>query len=309
MKKVGKLLLILLIIAQHVSPAISQETKNDKELAINIVNKICTNKPTSEDPRKDVISLFNLHTKYSIDHDIENLKNLYADTYINNDGFDKNTYFDLINKTWEQYPIVNYTSIVKNLTIDGDSAKVQMLETATGTTKAPIESVRGLGSIKAESNTYYYLQKIGPYWKIVASDVISEVTSLKYGEAKNIPMSINAPSMVKADQNYTVALSANIPTNYFILASLTNEPITFPQKQPKEVFRNIKRKGIIERVIKANNDNCNEYAVASIGVTKAEISNGQAMNINLSGIAFIMSRVNVVHLTPGKNQTTKEVTK
>ena len=51
---------------------------------------------------------------------------------------------------------------------------------------------------------------------------------------------------------------------------------------------------ILERVFKSNGQNINEYAVASFGITKAEIKNGTELKIYVTGLGFVMSRVNVI---------------
>jgi len=43
-----------------------------------------------------------------------------------------------------------------------------------------------------------------------------------------------------------------------------------------------------------NDKNINEYAVASFGITKAEVKNGREIKIYVTGLGFLMSRVNVI---------------
>ena len=70
----------------------------------------------------------------------------------------------------------------------------------------------------------------------------------------------------------------------------------------------IKRRtaNILERIFRANTDNVNEYIIASIGLTKADI---QDMNIKLSltGFGYTIKRVNII--PQNKYITIKEETK
>ena len=45
---------------------------------------------------KQIKQLFKTHNEYANKHNSAGLKPLYADNYINNDGFDKATYFDTL---------------------------------------------------------------------------------------------------------------------------------------------------------------------------------------------------------------------
>lgn len=260
------------------------------------ISRIGFNKIFSQDPQKEIQDIFSKYAKYSTKQDFEKLENLFADNYINADGFNKKTYFDMIKKTWDLYPEVVYTASIKDIKINNEYAIVQLNEKAYGETKEAYEGINDKGLIQSDSLSFYYLQKFGNAWKITSSSVISETTSLRYGETKNLNLSITAPSQVKAGEEYTASLNLDVPQHSFILASISNEPIIYPQKTPEDVFRNIKRDGILERVLTANKDNYNELAVASVGITKAAILDTQNINIKVTGMAFLMTRVNVINI-------------
>jgi hypothetical protein len=222
------------------------------------------------------------------------MQNLYADGYINSDGFDRNTYFSMIKRTWEIYPKISYTTLVKNVTVNGNYAVVEISEKAVGEAKDAIANIKETGILTSDSFSYYHLQKFGNDWKISSQNTLEELTTLKYGETKNTNIIMTAPNQAPAGEEYTVSLTTDVPEQSFILASITNEPIIYPQKSPQDIFRNIKRDGVLERVFKANKDNHNEFATASIGIIKAAILDPKNTNIQITGMAFVMSRVNVV---------------
>ena len=93
-----------------------------------------------------------------------------------------------------------------------------------------------------------------------------------------------------------------MPDGVFIVGSISNEPIVLPQVINKEVFRSVKNE-TLTRVLKANTDGNNEYATASIAITRAQVEPNSVV-INMTGMAFVMKRVNVTALN--KNVNIKE---
>ena len=121
-----------------------------------------------------------------------------------------------------------------------------------------------------------------------------------YGDANDIAMNIISPAQVPKNEEYNIIFDINLPKGYFALGSITNEPIVYPQAPPKEIFRNMQQDSVLERVVKSNNNNKNEYAIASIGLTKAEMSPDNQLHIQVAGLGFIMNRVNVLQQTKAK---------
>lgn len=296
-----KINLLLLLIFTFTSSAFSQECEND--LLTEKLNSIGFNRVLTISPQQEVLNLFEKNVKYSNSHCFEKLKNLYSDNFMSADGFDKETYFKLIEKTWETYPSVVYNVEIKDIYINEDYATVYLNENASGSTKGSYQNLKDNGSIDSKAYTIYYLQKFGRNWKIVANTIVQENTALCYGDARNININLSAPTQVKAGESYTATMNIDTPASTFIIASLSNEPIVYPQDQPKDVFRNVKRDGVLERVFTANKDGNNEFAVASIGVTKAAILDSQNISINVTGMAFVMTRVNVLNI---KNKKVSE---
>ena len=106
-------------------------------------------------------------------------------------------------------------------------------------------------------------------------------------------MRLDAPALVSPEEEYTAILKMDVPRKYVALVSINNEPITYPLEKSTEVFRSIKSDGIRERILISNDGSKNENAIASIGIAKPDIKE-DTINVNLVGIAFLSSRVNVV---------------
>lgn len=235
-----------------------------------------------------------MHLKYANSYNLNGLKTLYAENYMNSDGLDKDIYFDLIKKTWESYPDIKYRMDIKGVEINGNTAVIQVSESAIATTQSKSGVLDENGLLESLSNSVYYLEKTNNDWLITTDHIITEKTFLKYGSAKNIYVDLSAPCQIPAGTEYTSTLTIDQPKNSLIIASIGKENITYPQSTAEEVFRKLPKDGILERVFTSNKDNINEYTVASYGITQAEMAAGPELKIYVTGLGFIMSRVNVI---------------
>jgi len=248
------------------------------------------------DPQEQIKNLFKDYENSGNNHKLNQLKNFYSEKYVNGDGFSYASYFDLVKQTWEMYPDIEYSFEVKNIIVNGDYATVQVYETAKGTAKEPSEYLEDKGQLESTGEYIYYLKKFGNRWKIISDTTISEKTFLKYGEAKDIAFDVVAPGMIGAGEEYSVTFAVEAPKDKLLLGSITNEKITYPNERPKEVFRKIKESGMLERIVKANDEGYNEQAVVSVGITKTEVTEEKTLSVKVSGVAFLMTRVNVVQV-------------
>lgn len=232
--------------------------------------------------------------KYTNDHDIEKLSELYADNFVNSDGFGKKVYFELIKKTWDTYPSIIYETQIQSIRVNGDFASVQAYETSSATTLEQTENIEAYGELRSSANTIYYLKKTGEKWLIVAEDILSEKSQLKYGDARFIRMNLKAPEIISAGDEYTAILDMELTDDESAVATIDRQQIIHPLKEADEAFRQLSDENVLERVFVANRLNINEYATASIGIAKAEAYDETRTRVYLSGVAFLMTRVNVI---------------
>lgn len=244
-------------------------------------------------PCEEVKKVINAHLAYANSYNFEKLKSLYSSNFMNADGLSRDVYFELIKKTWASYPEIKYKAVIKNIGIDGNIAVVQVNETAEAATNSTSEIVKERGLLQSNSESVYYLEKFNDEWLITSDHILAEKTSLKYGSAKEMDVSLSAPAQIFANTPYTASLKIDVPKDSLIIASIGQENITYPQITAEEVFRKLPEDGTLERIFKSNDKNINEYAVASFGVTKAEIK-GTEIKIYVTGLGFIMSRINVI---------------
>ena len=229
------------------------------------------------------------YVKVANSYDYDKMTSFYAPNYVNSDGIKRDIYFKLIKNTWNSYPNIKYDFKIKNIDMSETTAVVELEETAIASSLSPDNGV-----LKSHANTVYYLQKNNNTWQIVSDYIVNEKTSLCFGEAKNAKIELIAPNQVLSDEEYTVTLSVIPPKDSLVIASIGNEKITYPQETAKEVFRKMPNDMILERLFVSNNDNVNEYAVASVGLTKMKIQPDNQVKVEISGLAYAMSRVNVV---------------
>lgn len=239
--------------------------------------------------------LFKVHDKLSNSHDLKMLDFLYADNYINSDGFDKKTYFKSIEKTWESCKDISYTTKILSITINGDNADVSVEETASGTiVDNVVDFIPIAGEIHSSSKSIYHLTKINGKWYISSETLLSDESSLLYGDARFINIEIQAPGQVSAGQTYTVILKADTDNDTFAVGSIDHDPVTYPANTPKSELRAINSSKTLERYIKANSDNINEYAVGSIAFSKVKKLSPENVRLYMAGLACVMKRVNVI---------------
>lgn len=278
----------------------TENTVNSAEA--DIIKRVSFRDKLKKTPETQINTFFKKFAKYSQKNNIEKLKEMYSDDYINNDGFNKKAVFKMMEMSGNSYKNVKYDINVLNVSISGNYAVATLKEIATGETTKSIEKFSGPGIVNSEIVYTDYLKKDGADWKITNTDILTEKVELKYGEAKQSQIDLYAPECVSEGSEYEVTMTAQTPDGVFVVGSLSNEPIVLPQVINKEVFRSLKNE-TLARVLKANTDGNNEYATASLAITRAQVEPDSVV-INMTGMAFVMKRVNVTALN--KNVAIKE---
>lgn len=235
-------------------------------------------------------SVLNSQVRYANRTNFNKFIATYDTNYKNSDGFDLETYSKLVKEIWESYDKIKYGIKIKDVTVDDDTATVSVIETSFANMPA---SAHMDGVLNSESDSIYNLKKIDGKWKVVSDSVVSEKTSMLYGEARNLDIKLTAPEEIQPNKEYTATLEFEPPKDTIAIASIANDKVEYPQKPTKEVFRKLPEDNILERLFVSNSDNVNEYIVASIGLTKADVSD-LSIKLSLTGFGYQITRVNVV---------------
>ena len=242
----------------------------------------------------DVKRVIDQQTVYTNKYDLDGLSSLYAKEFVNSDGFNKEVYFKLIKETWETYPDISYKTQINKIEVGENYATVYVDEVAVATSKETVEDLTVIGELYSTSKCVYYLEKQGSKWLISSEKVLDETSTLKYGDARYADIKLNVPKQIGAGKEYTASLIVVTPVNSVIIASISKENIVYPQTKSEDAFRKLTDNSVLERVFTSNKNNVNEYAVASVGVTRAESVSDTQARIYMGGLAFIMTRINVI---------------
>lgn len=240
-------------------------------------------------------------TEYSNEHNVEKVLTLYDKSYRSFDGFNYETFTKMLKETFEAYDNLTYESDIQGINLYKDKAVVTLVDTTHATLSSPKakknadeNSDMSTGYLEGECNYAIYLQKINGCWKIIGDNVISEITSIKYGSAREYPMEFTAPMNAPYDSDYCLTLKMTPKKHTKVVASLGKEEILYPSAEPRDVFRKLPKDGILERVVHSNENGFNEYAIASVGITKMDVAQDlSVIEFQMTGLAFLMQRVNL----------------
>lgn len=242
----------------------------------------------------EIKNIFDLQIKYSTMQDCEKLKEFYAENYRNSDAFDKNTTFKIIKDNYELYPELKMTTKINSINLNGNYATVDVYEYAEAK-NLEREEIDLKGYLEAFAHTIYYMEKINGKWLITAERAIEENNSIIFGEAQYLAPTLTAPMIIGAGDTYTSTLSINnLPRKALVMGYITQSPAIFPLKEEDQDAFRVMDDTELERIFIANKKNINEYNIASIGITRSQPLPNGGMKLYLSGLAFLMTRVDVV---------------
>lgn len=285
-----KKLILTLLIAVILSPVSFASQSKTVE-----TNAVSTSKQSIKSAEREVRETLKLQLKHTKTKNRDGLLALYSENYCNTDGFDKKIYADLIKKTWELYPDIVYKMNIRKVNIINNTAIVHVTENAKATATEKVDENSIQGHLNSASDCIYYLEKIGDKWFIYSDSILNEKTSLTYGEADNVNIELTTPQSVLAGKEYTASLNIKSKDpKMIIIASIGQENITYPQTNSEEVFRKLPKDGNLERLFRANKNNFNEYTVASIGITRADVAKNNEIKLVVTGLGYVITRTNVI---------------
>ena len=286
-----KKIVLLLVLGALVAPLTLQ--KSEASLISNRSYRAEMNKENRKEI-KQIKNLFKIHETYANNHDLKGLETLYSDKYMNNDGFGKEVYFKSIKETWDTCKDLTYETKIVSINVSGDYASINVEETANGTITDMLDSNPIAGELHSKSTGIYYLEKVNEKWFIVGETALTDESSLLYGDARFMNIEIQAPNQVSAGDIYTTTVKVDGKADMFIIGAIDRDPVTYPANTPKSELRAMPQSQTLERLLKANTDNLNEYAVASLAISKAKNVQDATYQIYMAGLVCVMKRVNVI---------------
>ena len=253
-------------------------------------------------PEKAVKNVIESQFKYANKGDFDRYISTFDENYKNSDGFDLDVYSDLVQNVWSSYENLKYRHQINDIKVDNDKATVFVTEY----TDADLALTKNYtGELRSRAESIYYLQKTNGKWKVISDAISDETTTMLYGQAKNLNIRITVPTEVQADNEYTESLEFIKPKHLVAIASIAADKVIYPQPKTQEVFRPMPEDNILERLFTANNDNANEYVVASIGLTQTNISD-LSIKMSLTGFGYVIKRVNVIPAEIKENESSDD---
>ena len=247
-------------------------------------------------PDSQIRSLLKDYNKALENRDIEHVKTFYDKDYQSADGFDVDDLATMLEKTYSAYGDIKYKTKINNITTFDNWALVQMSDTSYAKVYPDKDKKNKdkMGRLDGKSAYVIYMKKTDDGWKILSDEILMEETSLKYGIANKIDMELITPAFVKNGREYDLMLKMDKPDDIVALASISREEIVYPPAECSEKFRRIPESGDLERLVKANSKNLDEYAIASVGFTKVSVNEEELKaRIEVLGMAYIMKRINM----------------
>ena len=247
---------------------------------------------------KELKSFIETFIEYQNKHNLTALKRLYSDDFVNTDGFNKQQLFDLIDKTYDNYPDITSEYKIENIVVFDNYSMVTINQKIQATTKNPSKITGDNGEYNADLRVVMYLRREANSWKIYAEDTLFEYSSIAYGTAKGLKAKLNAPQKVLNGAEYSAGVDVEIPNDFTAIASINATQIVEGFNLQGESFRQVDlNKGYLERIIKANSSNNNEAVVVSVGFTQQNQDMFKKPKIEISGLLMLMQRVDIVPAT------------
>ncbi|MGE0199923.1 MAG: nuclear transport factor 2 family protein [Candidatus Melainabacteria bacterium] len=249
------------------------------------------------DPMKDRAEIDQLLKNLQIasnKHNLEGVLKNYSSRFISGDNLSLNDISRLIEETWKTFPDIQYQSETIEIRIDGNWATVESIDTATATTRGDSVISDLPGRLQSRSRGLLYLHKVGGEWEIQSDYTLHETAEITQGNISDVNVSLSTPEQVFAGESYTAQVSVDTQKNLLTIATISKEPLVYPQQQSQDKFRSLSsERGALARIFAANRSNNNEIVTATVGLTEIGHDDDRP-SIKLSGLKTIVKRVNII---------------
>lgn len=228
-------------------------------------------------------------------HKLEEVLQHYSPRFISGDNLNLVAIKKLISETWQTFPDIQYRTQTMEIRVSGDWATVESIDTATASAKADPTISTNSGKLNSRSRGLLYLHRTGKTWEITSDYTLFEMATITYGELSNVNLVLATPEQAFAGDLYTAKIKLDVPKGVLAIATISKEPLVYPQVKPKDRFRSMSAdSNSLERIFQANTTNNNEIVTATVGLTQVNQDEEDRPTIKLNGIATVVKRVNVI---------------
>lgn len=227
-------------------------------------------------------------------HDLDGVLKHYSPRFVSGDNLELREIKNLIQETWDLFPDIKYTTETLEIRLSGDWATVESIDESTATAKLdPVISDQP-GTLDSRSRGLLYLHRIGNTWEILSDYTLYEMAEIVYGNVDEARMELTSPEQVFSGESYSAEVNLDVPQGVLAIASISQEPLVYPQVKPQDKFRSMTAdRNSLERIFQANTSNNNEIVTATVGFTRIDQVDDHP-TIKLNGIATVVKRVNVI---------------
>ncbi len=231
-------------------------------------------------------------------HKLEDVLQHYSPRFISGDNLDLVAIKKLISETWQTFPDIQYRTQTMEIRVSGDWATVESIDTASAAAQPDPTISTTSGRLNSRSRGLLYLHRTGKSWEITSDFTLFEMATITYGEMGTVNLVLATPEQAFAGDLYTAKVQLEVPKGVLAIATISKEPLVYPQVKPKDRFRSMSTESnSLERIFQANTTNNNEIVTATVGLTQVNQDEEDRPTIKLNGISTIVKRVNVIPRT------------
>ena len=139
------------------------DSENNAYKEAEIIKRVSLRNKLQKSPEAQINSFIKKYNHYSEKNNFKKLKEMYCDDFVNNDGFDKDTIFKMMEMASGAYKNTKYTTEIEKIKINGKYAIVKAHEKATAETDNLTDKISDTGYVVSEIDYVDYLVTIGKF--------------------------------------------------------------------------------------------------------------------------------------------------
>lgn len=224
--------------------------------------------------------------EYWNQQELDEFLKYHLSDYSDNDGQNLDKAKSNARELWKEFPDCKVKTKIKQILLCGDGASVEYEDELVGPTPSLRGESLGAGTLSAKSGGFLYLKNIEGAWRLASARIDWEEQTLRYGQAKDIPVTIEAAPKLQPGTIYFAKLKFVSPADTRCVASIRKKLIG--GSVAKDAWRPMPESGILEREFQTNKESKNELVCGTVGIAPRENRK------KIAGLAYVSRRVNVL---------------
>jgi hypothetical protein len=234
----------------------------------------------------EIRQILDLEVSTANSHDLDSCFRLYADDYLNSDGFDKKESREILENFLEMYPDARTELSIDSISTYGSLAACSVLEKTTAISGREMPGL-GKGTLTSTYRRVRYLRKEkNASWKFIAASSGAEDVSVIFGDGLSCVPKLDSQTKGEDVVHIDAVLTCKLGADQSALGSISSQAETFPAQQPKDGWRPMEDCRL-ERIMTPNKINRNELITATIGVSNRKLR-------SLTGLVLLTRKINLL---------------